>query len=555
MFEDTKQNDETKKRLDLLALQLNARQVHRYLAHYSKLSNDISSSALKKLTKLFSEAEQHFLGYIQNITSEETLETYENLTSAKKKYLDYLRGVRELCNSVWARFDLPAIMLGISVVCFSCSANILTVMIPKTFLNEQFFPPPTRYNMFGSLVAVFLLGFLLRFGFVFTSVAGCFVLGFVLVIVKYYEILLSLIKDILHSWNLAGFTVTLVLSLYFVSFFSNSFVVHEDKVVLFFLQTMLFICFVDILKNFHTTSKFSEFSNLETTSKKLRKKDNKKLGTGLLVFRKTRSKQFLLFVLLVLGRLGQLFWPCREEQFPCESSSFVETSTVTLSNELEPGHKFWMSCVLLCLIPSLLLLWLRSCGNLNNRSCTVLLTKYALPLASLFVCIHWFLQFVPAKVLIHTPAIGFLQQILTPCIAYLCSILTLLCLIIKPLTIYLVAARDSQAETADSTSRRPTANTIVEIFNRLRSEIREQKFEEDEELPVVYGLGTVYSSTISIFLACFALPLAMLLGDGLAPSVTMMLVHICGFLELYSSVTLKEPVEEEIISIQFSVCW
>ena len=135
LFEEIEQDDVAGKQLSLRALQLNARQVHRYLTEYSKLSNDVPSSALGSLTKLFSEAERQVSVGLKDIMSGENIKSYQNTSLAEKEYLAYLRGVRELCRSVWAKFDLVAITTGILVVFFSCLASIVTIIFTKRFLT------------------------------------------------------------------------------------------------------------------------------------------------------------------------------------------------------------------------------------------------------------------------------------------------------------------------------------------------------------------------------------------------------------------------------------
>lgn len=545
LFEEKEQDDVVGKQLSLRALRLNARQVQRYLTEYSKLSNDVPSSALESLTKLFLEAENDVSADLKDTRRDENVKSFQNTSLAETKYLAYLREVRELCRTVWAKFDLVAITAGIIVVSFSCLASVVTIMFPvsSSLLSV---PKLARRDVFASLFIAFLCGLLLWCGYTRVSLAACFASGIVLFLTRSRETIFNVLNVLRLSWNLRASAIAVVAVFYFLGFFSNSFVVHEDKSVLFFLQTILLIGTFDVFRN-SDASKLSELDHPRMVSRKQRKRDDKEwmsvYSPGVLL------KLSLLMLLLVQNRLGNMFWFCREEQTQCQSSSLTKLSDTLPSNETQAGYQLWLSSVLLFLVPVSLLLWLRSCGNLNDCSCSVLSTKYALPLGSFFVCLHWSLQFVPANMLEQTPVIALVQQILTPCIVYLCSTLTLVCLIYKPLTIYFAGTRDIFGEPTDTMRNRPAVNTVVEIFNRLRSEMSEQCSGKGEKVPVVYGLGTVYSSAISILLVCLAIPLAMLLGDGLAPSVTLMLIQIYGFLELYSVLTCRESVEEESTGI------
>ncbi len=56
----------------------------------------------------------------------------------------------------------------------------------------------------------------------------------------------------------------------------------------------------------------------------------------------------------------------------------------------------------------------------------------------------------------------------------------------------------------------------------------------EEKPPVVYGLGTVYSSTVISLVAVIFVLLSMLLGDGLAPSLSLLVVVMFCMLELHA---------------------
>ena len=58
--------------------------------------------------------------------------------------------------------------------------------------------------------------------------------------------------------------------------------------------------------------------------------------------------------------------------------------------------------------------------------------------------------------------------------------------------------------------------------------------DSEEKPPVVYGLGTVYSSTLISLVAVLFVFLSMLLGDGLAPSLSLLMVVMFFLLELHA---------------------
>ncbi len=58
---------------------------------------------------------------------------------------------------------------------------------------------------------------------------------------------------------------------------------------------------------------------------------------------------------------------------------------------------------------------------------------------------------------------------------------------------------------------------------------------EDESPPLVYGLATVYSATVISVASFTYLLLCMLLGDGLAPSLSLQALILYILLELHTS--------------------
>ena len=58
--------------------------------------------------------------------------------------------------------------------------------------------------------------------------------------------------------------------------------------------------------------------------------------------------------------------------------------------------------------------------------------------------------------------------------------------------------------------------------------------EDDEKPPVVYGLGTVYSATVISVTAVTYILLSLLLGDGLAPALTVQILTMFIMLEFHT---------------------
>ncbi|XP_028411816.1 GPI ethanolamine phosphate transferase 3-like [Dendronephthya gigantea] len=512
----------------LHALELNVRQVDRYVSEYTKLSNDISSQALDAIKQsvfkkeiVIDELMQNFPKFGDDISQGE-----------KADYLSFLKQIRKLCREVWAKFDVPAIQTGIFAMAVSCMVSLLLVFVPDLLLNGDL---SRNLNNFGKAVALVIVpGMVLFQGYVSLFFLLFLLYGIAGILFKMHSRIFAFKKDYFDHIKLKEYATVFVLCAQFIIFFSNSYVVNEDKILVFFLQTILLVLVVDILTNAVAAVKVLEIENTKGYRIQNRK-DKKKRGAIWAALGKHRRELACLFALMGSFRLSSLFSHCREEQKACELAEFLKTS---FNDSKQNGYHVWLASLFLLLIPASVIFRLRTDGNLNGYSCSVLAVKYALPFGALFACVHWLLQYVPARMMDENPVIGVFQQIITPCILYICCLGVLCCLLYQPITAFVVQSSDLNSEPSISTREQAMRNSVVQIFRQLRSEMSEP--DDAKDIPYVYGLGTVYSSAVLILLTCFALPVAVVLGDSLGPSVTLMLAQMYLFLELNRMMSSQE---------------
>ena len=535
LFEDSRLENIAENASKLHVLQLNARQVHRYITEYTQLSNDISSKVLDAISSPLFGRKASFSRDENGPFSDHTISG--DILNREMAYLTYLKQIRELCRTVWAKFDIPAIQTGISIVAVSCFISFGSIFAPQMFLNKLQYHNFYKYAMLATLL-VFVPGCLLVFGYVWMFLLSFLLYGIVGLLKKVHINIIDYTKR--NRIGLKEGVTLLLLFIQFAGYFSNSYVINEDKILLFFLQTVIVVLAIMVLSNSVVAAKFSELNNVKGC-KTHRRKDRKKRSFMLMILGEIRRELACLFLTMVLFRLGPLFWPCREEQAACEPIEFLKTSS--FSDLKQNGYQFWLSSMFLLLVPASLIFQLRANGNLKDYSGLVLAVKYTLPFGAIFACVHWLLQYVPAKMLDQNPTIGFFQQIIAPCILYCCCLATLCCLIYRPITAFVVRARDLKNEPVISTGQQSTRNAVVQIFKELRSELNEA--DNGEDTPYVFGLGTVYSAAILILLATFALPVALVLGDGLGSSVSLMTAEMFLFLEIDKLMKSHEAVNKE----------
>lgn len=509
----------------LHALQLNTQQVHRYIMEYTALSNDISLDTFNTTASPLFHPFHNF--YNRDVTKIDILKV-------EKKYFTYLKQIREVCRSVWAKFDESLIQTGLFMTTVSLGVNLVSILLPiELFIGgrecHQFYKSGFLTAVIVLFPVLYFYGHLLVF-FVFLA---CLTVPFFL---TFRKRIFDYMKQNFAYINLKGIIIVPVVFVQFVGYYSNSYVINEDKVLLFLIQTIMVLIAGVIFTNFLSTTKNLQLENCKV-NKTQKRKEQKKQRFLWPIIREIRGELAYLFILMALFRLGSLFWSCREEQSTCDPTEFV--------SRFEPnGYKFCLKSIFLLLVPASLIFRLRVGGNLDGYSCPVVAVKYALPFGTVFACLHWLLQNAPAKMVEQNPVVGFIQQILAPCILYFSCLGSLCCLFYQPNLTFVTKPHDLEGEPAVLTNRESLRHSVVETFKQLRSELN--KGDANQNIRYVCGLGTAYSSALLILLACFALPVALVLGDGLGSSVTLMVAQMCLFLEIDKIMTSPETDDVQV---------
>lgn len=258
------------------ASELTVRQIQLYRDHMKELHHDTLDADFYSLMQMF----------VRGKNAVEAARTFQALA------LDHCRGL-------WARFDLVLITLGVSVLVLSL-AFVLTYsrLIPPVRVLTMLF------EFIGLVVAMTLLGIVLSMSiFVVLSPAGitlktCILsgsavgiaIGFWAPIMDRFSVfwlghqIFDFFAFNLDSWLALGL---LIVGVHCLLFASNSFVIWEDQIILFFLSSFGFCCLFAMLGVQNRTQKLMGVMHSIT--------------------------------FIVLSRLASSINLCREEQ-KCESS-------------------------------------------------------------------------------------------------------------------------------------------------------------------------------------------------------------------------------------------
>ena len=529
------------------AFELNAKQVHRYLSTYTLISGEISKSTFEELDKILqsataflSRAKDSVNKYggleesIQNASTKHLLHLQETLINTEDFFLDYLSRAKVLCQSLWAKFDLNSIFIGILVLFVGSSVVVIALLDRGLQLSFM-----VLISFAGLCLASAVTSFHFNFFILIPSLIVCgLILGiFVFLWKKVTSRREGTGTSLYQTLSIDSVLAWVLCFLQYVSMFSNSFVVNEDKIVGFFIQALMTVKCVQIL--WKSGLCWNRKPNLRQRPSK---KDYKKAGyTGLLL-----RLSFAWMAFKLVNRTAIALRACREEQWYCIPSDFLKPLSTLSENSSVASSRFLLTVVCTGLIPLSVRQWLRYQGNLNGPSFVVLCVKLALPAAFILMCAHWALQIVPQEMNSVFPEVNLWQQIVLPQTVYCLCIVAIVCLVHSPLCIFTVF-RGRRHNFSDTVKSLQSSDDGSKIIHALVKEIKQNwdglngskthvddGSKKDENTPMVYGLATVYSSALLVLFVAVALPLMMVLGSGMSPSIVLMCVQMFVVLEVHA---------------------
>ena len=493
------------------------------------MSSDFPRDKFRSLQASLQRAEAELQALVTSVTvgvwSEGMLDRFRHL---RDQYLDYLSQVRSMCQDVWAKFDLTSISLGVVIVLGGVMVNLVLGVCWTGDTEELpgYFP-----FMVGGVIlqVVYYIVHVMVFPPSVPPLMG-FVIGLVLV----YALVIVLKKKAAEVWwesdwsQLAdcGFAA-LVMLMYFAAFFSNSFVVYEDTFTHFLAQSLLWYTAARVMMN---------CSKSDSSSKDVVGRLSKKLRHSSFVDILERLTQpanvtfFITSFCSLILRFSVYFRACREEQWDCEPSSFLQhLSSFAEDATGDKNQRYFFSTACLFVTLWLVRRWLQYYGSLNGDGINVLCTKFVLPLGGVACALFWAVQAVPQK---EHDALPPWQQTIMAQIVYISVTVHIIVALLQPLYVYIHQTSPSNAVSVPPVSQ-GMAHAVPYVYKQLQQ--RWNKREESETPPAAFGLGSVYSSSVVALASPLFLLLALLLGDGVAPSLTLAVGVLFLYLELMSA--------------------
>lgn len=510
----------------LSALQLNAQQVQLFLRAYANQSNDLPQLKLSKLDEDFILAERQLKELFREMVSSKNVSD-QALAAVAKKYIDYLGAVCSLCRSIWSKFDLDTMTVGIVVlICaFLFNITMATCETNCAQLSTVLFIAASITGLSGVANLLQLLPSGLTLLFTIFSIAF-FLMAIFVMIGKH---IFSCLSPCVSRFQFLDTFSILLCCMHSVSLLSNSFTVYEDRSTLFIVQSLL----VAILLAQISVISYPRPSVIDHTSKRRLPKE----------FSWT-SVHIMLLVAALAGciRFSTLFRSCREEQADCEISWFAQpVSAILTEYEHFRLARLSVSLVSVVVVVAVVTMWLRHCGNMNGLEPSVVALRYIVPLTSVCLCIYWCVD----GFLLQRSAIRLIHAGVTalPRLVYALSFATVIVVTVSPLSLFMVhlqqnsTAEEQRLEQLQNVSRE---ELIAQIYGHIRKNWRSVLTSPDasrppDNTPVVYGLATVYSSGQIVLLTAVAMVLMLVLGDNMAPTIALWMISEILLLELHAA--------------------
>ncbi|KAJ8041849.1 GPI ethanolamine phosphate transferase 3 [Holothuria leucospilota] len=520
------------------ALHRNVRQVKTYIETYHSQTGAFSTSLLTKSNMKYQEALTMLSRITQilesqvKITAEDINNLKKDLNETEKLFSSYLILVSNMCHEIWAQYDDFSIEIGFGIFSGMLFVSMLVL-----------FGVPVRMPylvLLQTLEGVCLWSSLPLFLLVLTLLIPA---SFILLKVSK---MLQRLDPLPGRYQCIETDVLAVVlcCMHAVSLTSNSFVMSESYITSYFANSiMTFVFLWKVLK--------------KKRSEPMLRRDR---------FRKNLKEWILFLLFLIASKSSQLFLSCREEQPWCDVSPFLKPlSSLRLSKSQFLNIRYLLSgaCVFLPVIG--LNRWFRKLGNHGVFFIRHFSLTYGLPLTAVCLWMNWALQAVPSSILDKLPA---WQQTFLPRIAYLMIFGSLMSVLIDPVCARLLTEEEGrQIKEAVHVEPKTKAKDKLPSRKKRTTNSKYHKSEEGAQtdkssagsinarVPVVCGLGTVYSSNLlQVFISVFLL-IALLLGDGLAPSLILMMVQMFTAVELKSLTDREENQKVPVVPVWLVALW
>lgn len=322
-------------------------QIHRYQHEYATARGETEGQS-SQLLSLWEAAESDW--------HKSKSQSVHHLRSVYDLYRKYQRRNLQVCRALWAKFDVPSMFQGITVLVAGISLLVFyarSVSVDRTKFTGSFLSLIGLGSGVGGaagalLSAVRIVEMPILEASALLAAAGS-ILGAVWVLGRNAQPLSFPLPNSLWGWLAVLFTVSQS-----IGFASNSYTIWEDEILLFFLTTFGVVAGVSSMRQKTTTDRV--------------------LGLY-------HSVAFIL-----LGRLASFSRLCREEQMPFCRSTYYASSTSSISAPWQLAIPFLVTLMLPSVVKSFY------AGSKSYEGAATLWIGFAFRLGLFVTSIFWMLE-------------------------------------------------------------------------------------------------------------------------------------------------------------------
>lgn len=408
-----------------------------------------------------------------------------------------LRQILSTCREIWVKFDATRMSQGLLATFLPIFFSFVLINNTRsTDFYKIFQPKEVGYTYLLNFAAgVFGYRYYKNFTFKTEEHAIIFFTSIISTLILVFHTVQNW-PTIAYNWSkvkrFGNLPMRLVLIILVSVFFSNSFIIQEGKILAFLLVVVIILMSYELLHksvrmDFKTKFRIQQF--LKSTALKL----------------------FLAsFLAIALIRFATSLFRCREEQGNCaDFTSNGNTGGFSLKRP-SSAKTYLLSVVIIVLYTTVSRIYLRSCGNLTGNCVNVLVARYGPTIASICAGGH---------ILLSNSAIKNIQRThidVMALVIYTLLILQIIIVIISPLMVYVLPPKNATSITVNRTD-----SVVPEIFKKMKRMYEGDENESRNEIPVVYGLATIYSSVIISFSTFLAMVLIILLEPRSSISIVL----------------------------------
>lgn len=492
----------SKKQTQLLHTWQNTKQMHLYFHSYTGADDDEIPS------KLLEDYLAQFHIFSLRISA---LYRDDAIDSFRQDARNYLKDIANDCRQIWATFDANYISQGLLLTAIITFFLFLLTTNLKFNQIDLIFTQMNLYIIYVSNIALIICApivhFMLAWEYHFSdmlrylAIYGVALLAFFLV--QNWDFIAANWSNQQHFCNFFARSIFL----FSVSiFFSNSYIIYEQKVLCYLLSGAMAVFLYKVRKEYNWLARL----------RKLRPE---------LIFHSSFFKlaAFTVVTILIL-RSSYNLHRCREEHGNCNDFK-KEPGNMQASRHLplKTSMNFvdLLPILMLAFLAAFSRLYFNKCGNLSGFSPHVLLARYGSTVAAVACSLHYLTTITNYAV----KSVKGIHQIRIDAMAwivYAIFILQVLVIIMRPLMLFILQKPNRTFNVS------PFGCVVPQIVMKMKQMYDSIGNTEEEttndDIPVVYGLATVYSSTLFSICVGFTFVFAILLGPVASNGIFVVII-------------------------------